>query len=101
MIGHDYSPIHMLWQELCRVQSYINILQTLIQFNDSTVINSVDYMNCDELISIIDDFVPTLDLVQKIKKGTFHVISLGEVKILDNLWNILKCQFFSGEIKNN
>ncbi|RZB40001.1 uncharacterized protein BDFB_009449, partial [Asbolus verrucosus] len=88
IIGHSESPLNSFWEELCLVQSYINILANK---PCETTIISEEYLDYSEITGLISElFLKNSNCLKKEVNKTLNLKNLREQTISDKLWTILK-----------
>ena len=88
-MGHKDSPLLKFWEELCLLQSYIKLLERVNELGRCTVVNLENNISCEEIFSIIREFVNTASIFKKLTYGTLDLKNLRPLDVLDKLWNVL------------
>ncbi|KAJ8961555.1 hypothetical protein NQ318_014807, partial [Aromia moschata] len=88
--GHHLSSVNFLWEELCLIQTYLDILSDSDKCNDElTPISAAPTQESDVYKNI--NGILSYSVVKKEEKMEFDLRNIRQEQLLDKLWNILKC----------
>ncbi|XP_023026899.2 zwilch kinetochore protein isoform X1 [Leptinotarsa decemlineata] len=83
--GHKTSPVHFLWENLCLLQNYLDILLS----NNNDRLLSLESLSSFDIFQSIKNIVGT-NFWKRETKIEFSLENIRHKNILDKLWNILK-----------
>lgn len=87
--GHPHSQVYFLWEELCVLQTYIDILIHSDKYSNPDTVLSQDPLNISKISRELTDAIGTTFL-QKKEKNNFSLATIRPQNLMDKLWNILK-----------
>ncbi|KAJ8950480.1 hypothetical protein NQ314_007867 [Rhamnusium bicolor] len=88
--GHNLSSVYFLWEELCLLQTYLDILSDSDKCNDELTIISNAPIPEPDIYRNINNIIGS-HLLKREAKMKFDLKNIRQEHILDNLWDILKC----------